>query len=1032
MELNKKGLFFSVDALIAVMLIFFVAIIYQPPPTFIETSSEIESDIVHTMSNLKVADVDNSFVQQLILDGNITDLNDSLLQTFGEFAVTDKPLATQFLQEVLNDLDFPENVGVWIFPCNGSQTCLIYSDNRTPVEEADNVEIERQYISGLQEGESVTGFSARAFLESSYRTNYVYFGGYVGDGNITIDFEANGSVVETELELAVNNDFEVYINNVSVGNYAASPSSFQPVSYTIGGGNFTNGTNVIELRGEALYVAGGFFKFTSLKNVQYEQNESRYDFPGIVGLVNLYDGIYIPDNLTSMEVYLHINSTQSPFYLVVGNTTLLNMTTNDEEIIFLNSSNISSLLNYSLLEEKNVPLRLGLEDVELLGIAQEIDVVSVADLSGSMGAEMNDLKNSTKALIDVLLNASGNRVGLAGFRGFAKKADFHNLSMNNASLNNIIDNSWNANGGTCICCGILKAISCYDPIILNDSFNGQNVSSRPAGWNSGVSWALGFGYVGTVNITDKVIEGDRSVLMRRFTGGNNVSHIAYLYRNFPPQQDALDVSFMFNHSFGNGRMRLDLVSSDSSGGGWLNYINLSMYNGWIRNNNLPIVAYNLNQIYNVTVKVVPGSSTYDLYMDDILVGNDLSVSTTRDNLYVVYFRTETNESIDFTVDNIKVNLTNHLCDGTSLTDRFNSIIVMSDGDPTHGCGIYPQQNWDGDWSTTNDPQDQAVEAACIAHERYGMTVYSIGLGAGANNQTMVDIADCGGGRYYSAIDSAELYDIYQQVAQNITSEYYEQTFGVAGDLYSKLFSDSYISFKHEKQQDPFGLVFTLEDLFNNNYSGSFNIPADADLVEARVTSYSGSRWTDKVILNDFLFYNLSSYGGEDYERLGDPYNLRLDNGLITVGDNYINLTTGTGPGNSTAGSQYNKVIYTLLKNATSFTDILAKANGCVWSIQFEDDSVLSGINIPMNHSLGEQCYYNSTVSSGPSYCPHAAIDYNDAVEVATCLLFNEVDVDDDGRLDFYFTEQDLQIDLDQIEGVPFESEVEILVKRWTP
>src|SRR3989344_2653988 len=53
--------------------------------------------------------------------------------------------------------------------------------------------ISRQIISGFPEnGTSFRGYSSRAFLSSSSKVDYIYFGGYVGDGNnLSSDLKTN-------------------------------------------------------------------------------------------------------------------------------------------------------------------------------------------------------------------------------------------------------------------------------------------------------------------------------------------------------------------------------------------------------------------------------------------------------------------------------------------------------------------------------------------------------------------------------------------------------------------------------------------------------------------------------------------------------------------------------------------------------------------------------------------------------------------------------------------------------------------------
>ncbi len=104
-----------------------------------------------------------------------------------------------------------------------------------------------------------------------------------------------------------------------------------------------------------------------------------------------------------------------------------------------------------------------------------VDIVSVVDLSGSMGfcdencdkdsctGECDDCKicnakDGNKVLIDEILDySSDNRVGLVGYRSSVSASDCHSLSDNDKSLKDKAS-SWEAGGGTCICCGINKAV----------------------------------------------------------------------------------------------------------------------------------------------------------------------------------------------------------------------------------------------------------------------------------------------------------------------------------------------------------------------------------------------------------------------------------------------------------------------------------------------------------------------------------------------------------------------------------------------
>ena len=145
----------------------------------------------------------------------------------------------------------------------------------------------------------------------------------------------------------------------------------------------------------------------------------------------------------------------------------------------MDNAYLSSILNYRQLEGKTIPLRLGLQNATFIGIAQKIDVFSVTDLSGSMddncggcneltctplaqcndadGCKICDAKSANFLLVDYILNTTGNRVGLVGYDTIANPQDFHPLSNNSVSLKSIVS-SWDANGYTCICCGMESAL----------------------------------------------------------------------------------------------------------------------------------------------------------------------------------------------------------------------------------------------------------------------------------------------------------------------------------------------------------------------------------------------------------------------------------------------------------------------------------------------------------------------------------------------------------------------------------------------
>ena len=467
MGINKRGVFFSSDAILAMSIIFLVLLIalpsiilvlHQPPQT------EVHRDILGAFSSLKVGYVNDTYTKELIASNIITNPNNTILEQIGEFYVTNYSLAQEFANQMLVDVNTNQNIGIWY------ENRLIASINKTPIESAENVETARQIISGIKEGSSVTGFSARAFLLSASKNDFIFYGGYVGDGAITSRVEYQGTLKKVEMELAINDDFDVYVNGINVGSFQKSPSVYTPIDYDIPIGNFSSGVNTLQLKnknGNLLGISGGFIKL-SYNTENVTNSGQRYYFPGVDGLINIYDGFYIPQNLSSVNIFLHINSGNVAF-LNIGNTTVFRNSTQGEQTFSISNSQLSSQLNYQSLVGKTVPLRLGLENVSYFAnYSLYTDVFSVTDLSSSMNSNIPSLgvkmislaRNANSKFVEIMLTSPFNRVGLVGYNTEVTPDNYHALSNDSNSLNNSI-NAWTTKAGNCVCCGVINATQSF-------------------------------------------------------------------------------------------------------------------------------------------------------------------------------------------------------------------------------------------------------------------------------------------------------------------------------------------------------------------------------------------------------------------------------------------------------------------------------------------------------------------------------------------------------------------------------------------
>jgi Mg-chelatase subunit ChlD len=94
----------------------------------------------------------------------------------------------------------------------------------------------------------------------------------------------------------------------------------------------------------------------------------------------------------------------------------------------------------------------------------------------------------------------------------------------------------------------------------------------------------------------------------------------------------------------------------------------------------------------------------------------------------------------------------------SSDERMKKIIVMSDGEANIECLA---QN-------THDAAQDAIKASCDGSANLeNLIIYTIRLGGEANEDTLRQIANCGGGKYFSVLNISELVDVYRRVVVEI-------------------------------------------------------------------------------------------------------------------------------------------------------------------------------------------------------------------------------------------------------------------------
>ena len=239
-----------------------------------------------------------------------------------------------------------------------------------------------------------------------------------------------------------------------------------------------------------------------------------------------------------------------------------------------------------------------------------------------------------------------------------------------------------------------------------------------------------------------------------------------------------------------------------------------------------------------------------------------------------------------------------------LQQRVKSMIVMSDGNTGTKTSMLDSNVEDYNNDGQKDAYDHTVEAACRASEQLDATIYTVGFGDGANEQLLNQTAnECGDGKYYYS-DTSELEQVFRNISNSIlNASFAQQTIETDDETaQGRLYSGSKLTFNYSNDEEvEFGNISVQlrSDRFGGNVTspkqGSFYVPEEgAELESAKVTSYSGSRWTDKALINQSngfeTFYNLSNYG-QRYDTLGDPFLVNIPRNMLSPGNNTVRLDT---------------------------------------------------------------------------------------------------------------------------------------------
>jgi hypothetical protein len=510
----KRGFLLSLDALVAISLLVMISMFlvglsytYSSPDLRYQRYYYAGKDVVNLfeqtrMDSVSFLPVVQDYLARGVLDEE--DMNRTILDVVGSFwAAGNQSYAENLTSGIVNAILSNTAYGFEIL-MNGES---IYQNGSL---DPDYVTRLTTIVSGYEKDKPVNGYVAKVYMTKVRKTgmDFSYFGGYVGDGNVTrlITLPGDANVTSVYLEMNVGNNFTLYINGQDAGSYVKTVGNFSADKWTVcsetvnpsycsyfGGGN--NSVHVNFTGSGIDYIGGGYLKTayrtSDLTGTDYiytgNTTVGKYWFPGIKGLINLYSSFYVPGTLRNISVRLHylnnltMNNVSIPLYFLIGSEEMLRTNETGERDVYIPDEYISGIFGgkpnlTKILSNATIPIRFGTETFEFIEGIGRSDSVLITDRSGSMitcdvqsecmpgicdvsppcyRRRINVAKEVGEEFVDTMLSYKGNRVGLTAYGDSV--CSYHNLTNDSVSLNSRIDTYGSDCGYTCISCGINKA-----------------------------------------------------------------------------------------------------------------------------------------------------------------------------------------------------------------------------------------------------------------------------------------------------------------------------------------------------------------------------------------------------------------------------------------------------------------------------------------------------------------------------------------------------------------------------------------------
>ncbi len=386
----KKAQFFTADGIFALTLIMISITaltsfnIHENPKSQLEFYSQ---DMINSLSMMKINETNNEYINKLIEDKIITETDNSVLEQTVIFWSTNREnIAKNIFKNISKNIIPPQmDYGFFL-----EEEKIYSTSEKTPKQLISGT----RHITGIMKNKSIKGYIARSSMTEikDYTQNKrEYFGGYIGNGNITFNIRIpmNADTIKSaDFEFDTDQDFELYINK-----YLAKECEKEDFYYQVPEDKLdliTKGNNTIEIKFQNKgYIAGGFFQISyNVSDIFFKPDtETKQYFKGIKGFINYYSGINTKD-IKGMNIKLHINSTYDT-YLRIGNKTVYEDNPKGEKTIIIDDNELQTIFNYEDISYTTLPIRLSIKNITTQD--QEFaDVILASDLSGSMEYCINE------------------------------------------------------------------------------------------------------------------------------------------------------------------------------------------------------------------------------------------------------------------------------------------------------------------------------------------------------------------------------------------------------------------------------------------------------------------------------------------------------------------------------------------------------------------------------------------------------------------------------------------------------------------